>query len=338
VAHMTGAISQTLALATGRAGAVLAALGIAPPRRGHMRCPLGRHADRNPSFRWDDRRERWFCTCGRGDLLDLVQAMGVAHDHISAAAFVRDVLGEEPLDKRRPETPQQRAERERRHADALAKAEAMRQQRELEASAYTKEQKRKALRMWLRAGDATGTIAARYLEGRGITCRLPGTLRFLPPISAGRHPALLAAFGLPDEHEPGLIRLPPMRLAGVHCTLIRPDGSGKAVNADGVSKLTLGVGHNLPIVLAPPNDGMTICVAEGIENALTYHQETKVGAWAAGTAGRLPGIAQHIPPYIECVIVIEDGDPAGRRYAERLRELLDARGIEIFTARAANGH
>jgi hypothetical protein len=335
---MSGPVSETLVLATGKAGAVLAALGIAPPRRGHMRCPLGRHADRTPSWRWDDRRECWFCTCGSGDLLDLVQAMGVAHDHISAAGFVRDVLGEEPLGKRRQETAAQRAKRERRQAEALAKAEAMRQQREQEAAAHAKEQRRKALRMWLRAGGATGTIAARYLEGRGITCQLPGTLRFLPPVSAGRHPAMLAAFGMPDEHEPGLIRIPPMRLVGIHYTLLKPDGSGKATNADGISKLTIGVGHNLPIVLAPPNDGMAICVAEGIEDALSYHQSTGIGAWAAGTAGRLPGIARHIPSYIECVTVIEDPDPAGRRYAEQLRELLNARRIEIFTARAENGH
>ena len=50
-----GIVSDTWALTRGRELEVLASLGITPPRRGHMCCPLGVHADQDPSWRWDAR-------------------------------------------------------------------------------------------------------------------------------------------------------------------------------------------------------------------------------------------------------------------------------------------
>ena len=54
-----------------------------------------------------------------------------------------------------------------------------------------------------------GTVAEHYLrEVRGITCALPATLGFLPPFRREHHPALISAFAIVDEPEPGLVGTP----------------------------------------------------------------------------------------------------------------------------------
>jgi hypothetical protein len=75
----------------GRGPEILRALDIRwRPGRGqiHIHCPLRSHADRNPSWRWDDRKERWFCSCGSGNIVDLVIAM-LGSDFVTAAAWIR---------------------------------------------------------------------------------------------------------------------------------------------------------------------------------------------------------------------------------------------------------
>jgi phage/plasmid primase-like uncharacterized protein len=319
-----GIVSETIALSAGQAGAVLGALGLSPPRKGHMTCPLGRHPDRNPSFRVDFGKGRWWCTCGHGDLLDLIVALRHARNLIEAAHFVREVLGLEPIGKRRPETREERLAREHRTAETLAKADELRLKREAEDAAYAEQQRKKALQMWLRRMPAAGTPVERYLAGRGITS-VPSTVGFLPPAKSRQLPAMIAAFGLPTEPTPGSLRLPATEVRGVHLTFIDPVTGGKAQNRDGASKLTIGTQHNAPIVLAHPGDALALIVGEGIEDVLTAVQASGRGGWAAGTAGRLPGLAEHIPDWIETAILLQDDDDAGRRFTEQLAERLAER-------------
>jgi hypothetical protein len=137
---------------------------------------------------------------------------------------------------------------------------------------------------------------------------------------------MIAAFSLPGEVEPGVLGEPP-NVEAVHLTLLRRDGSGKAE----VERPKLFVGSaNLPIVLAPPNDLNGMAITEGIEDALTVHQATGLGAWAAGAAGRMPALTDTLPRYIECVTVCADDDPAGRDGALALADALDRRGVEVF--------
>jgi hypothetical protein len=114
---------------------------------------------------------------------------------------------------------------------------------------------------------------------------------------------------------------------GVHITRLAPDGSAKAgTEAD---KIMVASSLGLPIVLAPANDLLAIAISEGIEDALSVHQATGLGAWTAGAASRLPALAAAVPRYIECVTLIVDGDPPGRRCSDQLAELLNNRGIEV---------
>src|SRR5262249_6653700 len=66
--------------------------------------------------------------------------------------------------------------------------------------------KRETARWWWSISKPiAGTIAEHYLRGpREISGAFPGTLRF-KPASNGYPPALIGAFGLPAEPEPGVL-------------------------------------------------------------------------------------------------------------------------------------
>ncbi len=187
----------------------------------------------------------------------------------------------------------------------------------------------KARWLWWRSQPARGTLAERYLTSREIRLReLPGTLRFLPAQRIGQHPAMIAVFGLPHENRPGELVMPPSRVRGVHLTLLKADGSGKADTRP--NKLMVGASSGSPIVVAPANDLGGLAICEGIEDALSLHQATGLGAWAAGSANRLARLADLVPSSVETVTVAVDDDAAGRRGCWELARRLEERGIEAI--------
>ena len=139
---------------------------------------------------------------------------------------------------------------------------------------------------------------------------------------------MVAAFGIPDEPEPGKLVIAEHQVKGVHLTLLTLDGRGKA-NVE-PNKITPGPSMGWPIVIAPPNDLLGMVITEGIEDALSAHQATGLGAWAAGSAGRMPALAEHIPSYIDCITVCADDDAAGQRGAHALADALTGRGFEVL--------
>jgi hypothetical protein len=75
-----------------------------------------------------------------------------------------------------------------------------------------------AMRLWRRRQPIRGTIAETYLRDvRGYHGPLPETLGFLPAQS-GYKPAMIAAFGLAEEPEPGVLEINPGTITGVHMT------------------------------------------------------------------------------------------------------------------------
>ncbi len=184
-----------------------------------------------------------------------------------------------------------------------------------------------ARRLWASRRPMQGTPAERYLrEARGYRGPLPATLGYLPVNGSHAH-AMVAAFGLADEPEPGVLAITDEAVVGIHVTRLSPDGSGKA---DGQAKIMIGRSSGFPIVVAPPNDLLGLAITEGIEDALSVHAATGLGAWAAGSAGRLPALADKIPNYVEVVTVAAHADPAGQAGALALAEALTARGIEAI--------
>jgi hypothetical protein len=168
------------------------------------------------------------------------------------------------------------------------------------------------------------------LRARGITCALPATLGFLRPTKPEHHPAMIAAYAIPDEPEPGVLGASGS-VNSVHLTLLRADGSGKADVAK--PKLTIGRRLGRPIAVAPVNDLLALAIAEGIEDALSIYQALGIGAWAAGSAPSMPPLAERVPRFIEAVHVELHPDQ-GRPFAEELIDRLRARGFQVFPREA----
>jgi phage/plasmid primase-like uncharacterized protein len=80
---------------SGKSVEILDLLGIDQRARfKHVHCPLPEHDDRHPSFRVDQKSERFICTCSPrgGSMIDLVIGMGHASNFVEAARWLRKNL------------------------------------------------------------------------------------------------------------------------------------------------------------------------------------------------------------------------------------------------------
>ena len=132
---------------------------------------------------------------------------------------------------------------------------------------------------------------------------------------------------MPEEAEPGVLRAP-LDVDAVQLIALKPDGSGKA-NVE-IQKRTIGSPKGVPIVVAPANDLLAISIHEGVEDALSAHEATGLGAWASGGASFLPHLADAVPSYVETVTVVAHTDEAGRIGARALARRLAARGFKVL--------
>ena len=170
----------------------------------------------------------------------------------------------------------------------------------------------------------------RYLRhGRGLRGPFPTTLCSLP--ARGNYsPSMIAAFGISTEPEPGLLAIAERDVMAVHLTKLSADGLGKSDEQP--NKVMLGRPKGSPIVLAPPNDLLGMCITEGIEDALSMHEVTGLGAWAAGSASLMPALADAVPEHIDCVSILAHPDPAGIKGANELATRLRTRGTGCVVA------
>ncbi len=287
-----------------------------PPqgRRTHIRCPLPNHPDQDPSWRFDVRKARCYCTCpeGNGSVVDLVMAMrGLSFKE--ACAWIRN----EPLV---------------RVAKAPPKPIIVRRRDDIEdKAAYQAQQQKKALYLWGGSLDAEGSLVEVYLRSRNLTGEIPLTVRYLPA-RPPEHPwpCVIAAYGLGDGLEPANVK----DVTAVHLTKLATDGRGKAPIPKTEHRRTVGSPQGYPIMLAPPNDGLGLAVLEGIEKGMAYHAHTGLGAWAAGAASFMPALADKVPDYVECVTIWREADKSGRAGADGLKTRLLARGVEVVTVEA----
>jgi Toprim domain len=183
---------------------------------------------------------------------------------------------------------------------------------------YDEDRIAKAQHLWgCRIKDTS--MVERYLAARGYTGPLPSSIGFLPP-GTYAHPAMIAKFGFGDDCH------------SVHLTFLNESGTDKADLPKRDQRRTLGKFTGWPIVLAGPNDLLGLAIAEGIENALSAHMATGLGAWAAGSARLLPYLADAIPGCIEAVTICadEDKNEAGKLAADELARSLIGRGFEVF--------
>jgi hypothetical protein len=173
-----------------------------------------------------------------------------------------------------------------------------------------------ALWLWRRRHRPEGTIVGRYLrKTRGYSGLIPTTCGFLPAYK-DHPPSLIAAFGLPLEPEPGVLKMPDSSVRGVQLI-------GLTIDARKAGKpMTIGHCMGSPIVVAPMNDLLGLSITEGFEDALSIHEATGLGAWAVGGAFRFAALAPTVPHYTDWVSIYEDDDPAGAANSVLLARLL----------------
>ncbi|MEF0939872.1 DUF7146 domain-containing protein [Rhizobium sp. BR 362] len=203
-------------------------------------------------------------------------------------------------------------------ARTLAPAEwAAMKRRQAEAKAgdeAEKERKRQlAMRLWSRGRPVAGTPAETYFRRhRGIACPLPSSLLWLPPSCRFPGAAMLPF----EDPATGTIK-------GLHLTTLKADGMK-------IEKKMLGPGSaGYPLVCAMPEGCDHLVIAEGVEEALSLHQATGLPSWAAGSAGRLPGLAAHVPLWARLVTIVKDDDDAGRMGSLKLQRLMHRQRREV---------
>lgn len=183
---------------------------------------------------------------------------------------------------------------------------------------------KQAQRLWQDARPIAGTLAETYLRGRGITCPLPETLRFLPDCwhpTAKRFPAMLARV---DGGE-GF---------AVHRTYLAPDDGGKAVVEP--DKMMLGRVSGGAVRLSDARGPLV--VAEGIETALSLAcglLGKPATVWAALSTSGMRGVS--LPPQPHRLTIAPDGDAAGKAAAHALAERTHALGWDVSLLPAPDG-
>lgn len=209
---------------------------------GMCRCPA--HADATPSLsvtRKPDGRVlvHCFAGCDGADVIDALRHRGLWPGR--AERPPRQLV-------RRPETPDQAAQRKRGFAQAI----------------------------WRSAVPVAGTLGEVYLRSRRIRGALPDCLRFVdrhPHLTrTTSHPALIAAV----QDAAGAV-------IAIQRTWLAEDGSGKAALEP--AKAGLGPMDDGAVRLRPP--GVLIGLAEGVETALSAAELYGLPVWATLGAGRL---------------------------------------------------
>ena len=175
-----------------------------------------------------------------------------------------------------------------------------------------------ALAIWKSCTPAQGTPVETYLTSRGIDLPTPDSLRFhagLSHPSGGIWPTMVALVTNGADGTP----------LAIHRTFLARDGAGKAPIDP--AKMMLGPCRGGVVRLA--DAGEMLMIGEGIESCLAAMQARGLPAWAAlSTSGLL---ALDLPPDVRDVIVLADGDEAGKAAARgaALRWKREGRRVRI---------
>jgi hypothetical protein len=177
---------------------------------------------------------------------------------------------------------------------------------------------RLAVDIWQHAVPIAGTIAARYLAGRGIFALPAGVdgdaLRFHPscPYDGGRQPCMVALLRVIAGDEPRAIQRTALTAA-----------------ATKIGRRTLGPKAGAAIKLSGDADvANRLTVGEGCETVLSGMMIGYSPAWALGDAGelgRFPVLAG-----IESITILTDHDAAGAGAAMACSARWTGAGRDVF--------
>jgi len=182
-----------------------------------------------------------------------------------------------------------------------------------------------ARRLWAMGRPVAGTLAERYIAGRGIAgIDATGALRFHPRCYYWRDdrpdtapetwPALLAK--VTDAEGD---------LTGLHRTWLDPATAGKAPVDPPRKAMGLLLGHGVRIGEAAD----LLAAGEGLETMLALRMALPgLPVIAALSAGHLAALI--LPPGLRRLYIAVDSDAAGRDAADRLADRAGADGIEAI--------
>ncbi len=181
-------------------------------------------------------------------------------------------------------------------------------------------QRDKAVRLWESSCAIRGTKGEAHLRGRGITCTLPETLRWVadtwhPP--SARYLSVLVA---------------KLSTGGVHRTFF--ERSGQRVSSS--AKMMLGPCAGGAVHLT--KGAGSLVIAEGIETALSLAcglLDSPATIWAALSTSGMKAL--HLPDLPGKLIVAADGDAPGRDAARILAQRAVALGWDVFMLPAPDG-
>lgn len=290
-------------------------------------CPV--HGENNASAHCDDRKGIWKCFgCDQGgDVFGFFMKVdGVTFPR--AVEIVAELAGV-PIPDSKPETGEERRKRQERAAER-ARQQA---QREISDKAET-EQKIDAVRaIWSGGVPIAGTPAEAYLMGRSIPkMEWPPSIRFHRGlmINGDRHPAMICGVQNKDR-----------KLVAVWRIFLKPDGS-PLIGEDGRKvKLGLGPAGGGAVRLGPAMEEISVC--EGVETGFGVGCLTawKRSVWPLLSTSGMTGWEP--PAGIRKAHIYADGDrakfrkgtedvaePPGRVAANKLKEKLEAMGIEAI--------
>ena len=167
---------------------------------------------------------------------------------------------------------------------------------------------------------------AAYLGSRGLAPDRPEwlMLRFHPRVFYGREtylPAMLAPLVLAGK------------LVGLHCTYLKPDGSGKADTTPARKVWKPNTGASIQAASVPlypiraPRIAYTFMgVAEGVETALALRKLTPgLPVWATVSAGGMR--AMRLPDGVKHLLIGADNDDAGLAAARDLAKRASRCGV-----------
>jgi hypothetical protein len=149
---------------------------------------------------------------------------------------------------------------------------------------------------------AAGTPLLPYIRSRGITLAIPEVLRFHPqaPHRCGWYfPAMIALVVGPNGTP-----------YGCHMTFLKGDGSGKYPFPEkSLQRETRGTVGGGSVQLMPYDPSCELCIAEGIESALSAAQLFGLPAWAALSTSGLRAL--ELPIEIRKIAIAIDHDLNG---------------------------
>ncbi|WP_461426937.1 DUF7146 domain-containing protein [Gymnodinialimonas sp.] len=188
---------------------------------------------------------------------------------------------------------------------------------------YEAQQLAKARRAWDFGKPITDTKGEAYLKGRGITCPLPDTLRWLADCyhgPSGRfHSAMVA-----DVQSTG----------GVHRTFFTKQGDRLAKNA----KMMLGPCAGGAVRLSEAMGPLVVC--EGIETGLSLLSgllDGPASVWAALSTSGIRSLALPPRPPSGALVIATDGDTPGREAGAALADRAHALGWSVSIMSAPDG-